>query len=210
MDQNFTNNILKGSPNEQSCEVISSSGQQFQRRRILKNFFKSIECKKSPLSHPPMAAMFFDGSKFHEQLSQGTILQNYSKFWSAVSEEKNFKNFLKSIECKKSPPPPPQQPCFSMDQNFTNSFWKGPPKKQSCEIILNSDQWFQRRRILKHFFKSIECKKSPPPQQPCFSTDQTFTNNFWKGSSNEQSSKLFQILISGFKGEELWTISLSP
>ena len=34
-DQNFANNLLKGSHKEQSCEFIPNSGQRFQRRRFL-------------------------------------------------------------------------------------------------------------------------------------------------------------------------------
>ena len=40
MDQNFANNFWKGSPKEQSCEIISKSDQWF-RRRSFKNFFMS-------------------------------------------------------------------------------------------------------------------------------------------------------------------------
>ena len=69
---------------------------------------------------------------------------------------------LKSTHCKKSPPMPPWQPCFSTDQNFVNKFWKGSQKEQSCEIIPNSDHLFQKRRFLKNFLKSTECKKLPP------------------------------------------------
>ena len=40
-DQNFANNFWKGSPKEQSCEIISKSDQWFQRRRFLKNSLKN-------------------------------------------------------------------------------------------------------------------------------------------------------------------------
>ena len=41
-DQNFANNIWKGSPKEHSSEIISKSDQRFRRRRFFKNFFMSI------------------------------------------------------------------------------------------------------------------------------------------------------------------------
>ena len=51
---------------------------------------KSTQWKKPP----PMVAMLFDGSKFHEQflkrVTHGTILWNYSKFWPAFSNKKIF------------------------------------------------------------------------------------------------------------------------
>ena len=39
----------------------------------------------------------------------------------------------------------PMAAMFLMDQNFTNTFWKGSHKEQSCEIISKLDQRFQRR-----------------------------------------------------------------
>ena len=105
-----------------------------------------------------MAAMFFHGSKFREQslkrITQGTILWNYFKIWQAVSEEKNFEEFIISPYSEKSlPHPHPSR--FSTDQNFANNFWKGSHKKQACEIIAKSDQRFQRRRFLKISLKKI-------------------------------------------------------
>ena len=40
MDQNFANNLWKGSPKEHSCEIILKSDQQFLRRRFFKNYLK--------------------------------------------------------------------------------------------------------------------------------------------------------------------------
>ena len=39
---NIRENFWKGSPKEQSCEIIPNSDQWFRRRRFFKNFFKSI------------------------------------------------------------------------------------------------------------------------------------------------------------------------
>ena len=41
-----------------------------------------------------------------------------------------------------------------------------------------------------------------PQWWPCFSTDQNFANNFWKGSSRNNPGKLFQNLTSSFREEE--------
>ena len=84
--------------------------------------------------------------------------------------------------------PSPWRPCFSTNQNLANNFWRGLHKDKPCEIIPNSDQWFKRRR----FFKNSSCPYNtkspffpppPTPQQPCFSTDQNFANNFLKKST---------------------------
>ena len=93
-DQNFPKNVLKGSPKEHSCEVISESDQGFQRR-FFKNFFMSVYCKHTP----NMAIMFFHGSEFRKQI-------------------------LKNTEKKTLPPLTPRRPCFSTDQNFANNFKK--------------------------------------------------------------------------------------
>ena len=131
-DQNLANKFWKGSPKEHFYEIIWKSDKWFQRRRILKNFSE--------------------------------------------------------VHTVKIASPRPQQPCFSMDQNFANNFWKGSHKEQNCEIIPNSDLRFQR-----FFFRisscpySAKCSHSP---EPCLYMDRTFTNNFWKGSHKENSCEI--------------------
>ena len=41
--------------------------------------------------------------------------------------DKDFNNFFMSVYCASSPYSP--EPCFWMDQNFANNFWKGSPKE---------------------------------------------------------------------------------
>ena len=96
-DQTFTNNFSKGSPKENSCEIISKSDQRSQR----KFFLRISSCPYSArITHSP-------------------------------------------------------ESCLWTDQNFVNNFLKGSPKEHSCEIILKSDQRFQRKRFFKNFFMSI-------------------------------------------------------
>ena len=146
-DQNFMNSFWKRSPKKHSCEIISKLDQGFQRSRFFKNFFMSVECKKSP----PNGGHVFGGSKFREQFFKKShprnnpvkLFQNLaSGFWG-----EDFRRI-----CLKSPPPPPppRQPCFLTDQNFKNNLQKGSHKEQSCEIISKLDQRFQRRRFLKN------------------------------------------------------------
>ena len=47
----------------------------------------------------------------------------------------------------------------------------------------------------------MQCKKPTPTPWPCFSKDQNFTNNFWKGHQMNISLKLFWNLTTGFRGE---------
>ena len=58
-------------------------------------------------------------------------------------------------------------------------FRKGSPKAQLCEIILKSDRWLQRRRLLR-ISSRLYSASSPHSPEPCLSTDQNFANNFWK------------------------------
>ena len=71
-DQNFINNFWKGSPKEQSCEIIS---------------LKSTQCKNSPFSPlAPTAAMFFDGSKFRETIfKKGHTRNNLVKLFKILT-----------------------------------------------------------------------------------------------------------------------------
>ena len=46
-----------------------------------------------------------------------------------------------------------------MDQGFTNNFWKGSPKENSCEIISKFDHRFQRR-FFKDFLWISSCSYS--------------------------------------------------
>ena len=57
-NQNYLNNLGRGSPKEHSCQVILKSVQWFLTRRFLK-FFISIYRENKP---HPLAAMFFDKS----------------------------------------------------------------------------------------------------------------------------------------------------
>ena len=94
-DQNFTNAFWKGSPKEHSCEIISKSDQQYQRRRFLKNCLKKF-------NFVAMATRVFDGIKFCEQrlkrTSQGTFLPSLVQIGPAVWEEKMFKEIVDNAQ----------------------------------------------------------------------------------------------------------------
>ena len=123
--------------------------------------------------------------KGHQRKIPVKLFQNLT---IGFREEDFLKIFLRISSCPysaRSPHSP--KPYFWTDQNFANNFWKVSTKEHSFEIILKSDQGFQRRRFYKNFLMSVNCKKSPSPWRPCFSTYQNFAINFWKGSHKEQS-----------------------
>ena len=205
---NFQEHFWKESPKENSCEIISKFDYRFQRKwffkRLLKNFFMSVKCKKPPFTK----AMFINVSIFCQQflkrITQGTFLWNYFKIGPGVLEKKIF---LRISACpyrakSLSPPPPPWRPCFSTDQNFANKLWKGSPKEQSCEIISKSDKRFQRRKFLKNFSKSIQWKK-PPPGAAMFFDGSKFRKQFLKrvtqGTILWNYSKFWQAVSKTFE-----------
>ena len=106
------------------------------------------------------------------------------KLFQNLNSSFGEEDFLRISSCPysaRSPHSP--EPCFCADQNFATNFWKGSPKEHSCEIISKSDQWFQRRRILKNCLKnSISL-----PWQPEFLMESNSVNNFWRGTPKQHS-----------------------
>ena len=149
-DQNFANNFWKGSHKEQSCENIPNSDQRFWRRRFFKNCPCSAKC-----SHSRKPCLFTDQtftnnfSKGHLRKIPVELFQN----WTSGFREKDFLRISPCLYSARSTHSP--EPCLWTDQNFANNFIKGSPKEHSCEIILKSDQRFQRKRFFKNFFMSI-------------------------------------------------------
>ena len=90
---NGLNNLSRKSPKEQFCKIILKSVQWFRTRRFLK-FSIQIYKENKPR---PLAAMFFDESKWLEQswlrITKGTFLQNYMEIGPVVSDKKTFKVF---------------------------------------------------------------------------------------------------------------------
>ena len=90
-NQNFADSFWKGSPKEHSCEIISKSDQQFQKRRFLNN------CLKNSISLPWQPV--FDGIKFCEQIlkrtSQGT--QHSCQVWSKLAQWFGSRRCLKKL-----------------------------------------------------------------------------------------------------------------
>ena len=115
-----------------------------------------------------------------------------------------LEHFLRISSClysAKSPHSP--EPCLGTDHNFANNIWKGSPKEHSCEIILKSDQRFQRRFFMNFFFMSILCK-NPPFTRAMFMdrskfheqflirvTQGTFLWNYFKIGPADSEKKIF-------------------
>ena len=143
---NGLNNLARGSPKEHFCKIIWKSVQWFLTRRFLK-FSIQIYRENKPR---PLAAMFFDESKWLEQsckrITKETFLQNYMEIGPVVSDKKIFKVFYTDI-VKISPAP--WQPCFLTNPNGLNNLGTGSPKEHFCKIIWKLVQWFLTRRFLK-------------------------------------------------------------
>ena len=203
--------LEKGHPRNIPVQLFQNRTRGFREKTFLKISSCPYGAKSPPPPPQPMAAMFFDGSKFCEQflkrVTHGTILSNYFKIWLVVSEEKNFEEFLWSPHSEKSLPP--WRPCFLKDQNFANNFWKGLSKEQSREIISKSDMRFQRR-ILKNFSEVHTVKKASPHGGHVFQRIKIWQTIFEKSHTRNNLVKLFQILTSGFGEEDFLRISSYP
>ena len=144
---NGLNNLGTGSPKEHFCKIIWKLVQWFLTRRFLK-FSILIYRENKPR---PLAAMFFDESKWLEQswyrITKGTFLQNYMEIGPVVSDKMIFQVFLYRYIGKISPAP--WRPCFLTNPNGLNNLGTGSPKEHFCHIILQSFQWFLIRRFFK-------------------------------------------------------------
>ena len=70
------------------------------------------------------------------------------KFGPVVQEEMSFKG-ISNLELLR--------PFCSMEPNLLCKFARGYQEEQLCEIILNLDQWFRRRCLLKTFVIWSSC-----------------------------------------------------
>ena len=138
MNHDYLNKLGRGSPWKHFCEIIIKSVQWFQTRRFFK-FSIKIYRENKPR---PLAAMFFDKSKWLEQSSyriiKGTFLQNYIAIDLVVSVKKIFLSFLYRYIGKISPAP--WRPCFLTYPNGLNNLGRQSPKEHFCKIIWKSVQ----------------------------------------------------------------------
>ena len=115
------------------------------------DFLKMSSCPysaKSLFPPPPMAAMFFDGSKFREQLlkkvTQGTNpVKLFLKLDQRFQRRRFLKNSLKNSILLL------WQPEILMELNSFNNFCRASFKEHSCKVLSRLAIWFWRRRFLK-------------------------------------------------------------
>ena len=92
------------------------------------------------------------------------------------------------------------RPFCSVQRNHLCTFGRGYQEEQFCEIILNLDQWFRRRCLLKTFL--IWRSGGPFVQR----STTIATCNFGRGHYEEQFCYLFRIWASG-SGDVVYKIS---
>ena len=144
------------------------------------DFLRISSCLYSARSpHSPQPCLWTD-QNFANNFWKGSLKEHsceiISKSDLQFRRRRFFKNFFMSLYSARSPHS--LEPCFWVDQNFANDFWKGSPKEHSCKIISKSDQWF-RRRFFKNFFMYIQCKK-PPFTRAMFKDGSKFREQFLK------------------------------
>ena len=180
----------------------------------MNNFSEVHTAKKAS---PHQRPCFSTNQNFENSFLKGHTKNNLVKLFQILTSSFGEEDFLRISSCPyRAKSLPPWWPCFSVDQNSAKNFREGSLKEQSCEIILISDQRFQRTRILK---KSTERKSPPSPFPPppppphgghVFRRIKILQTVIEKGHTTNNLVKLFQILTSGFREEDFLRISSCP
>ena len=140
-----------------------------------------------------------------KRVTQGTFLWNYLQIWPGVWEKKIFWEFL-HVGIVQKVSPPHGGHVFRLIKISQTVFKKGHPRNNPVELFQNLTSGFRVEEFWRISLKSTQWKKPPPHPHPswwsCFSTDQNFANNFWKGSHRNNPVKLFQNRTRGFRGED--------
>ena len=89
-NQNFANNLWKGSPMEHSCEIISKSDQQFQSRRFLKN------CLKNSISLPWQQEFLMESNSVNN-FWRGPPKEHSCQVWSKLAQRFGRRRCLKKL-----------------------------------------------------------------------------------------------------------------
>ena len=181
----------KGHPKNIPMKVIQNLTRSFREE----DFLRISSCPNSARSpHSPEPFLWTDqnfANNFEKGHQRNIPVKLFQNLTSSFGEE----DFLRISSCPysaRSPHSP--ELCFWADQNFANNFWKGSPKKHSCEIISKSDQWFQRWR----FFKNCLKNSISLPWQPEFLMESNSVKNFWRGPPKEHSCQVCSKLAQRF------------
>ena len=170
-------NFGRGYYEEQLCEIILNLGQWFRNRCCLKEFLSGAQ-----------VVILFDGAEpfmqFWKKASWGTIMWSYMKFRPVV-QEMSFKviSYLELL-----------QPLYSVDWNHLCNIGRRHHEEQSCEIILNLDQWFGRKYFLKVFLISYQ-----ELWQPFCSAEGNHLCNFSRGYLEETFGEIILNLGQWFR-----------
>ena len=138
---NFENGHTRNNPVKFFRILTSGSGEE--------DFLRISSCPYSAKIPPPPRPPCFSTDQTCERNNPVKLFQNLT---CGFRGEEFWRISLKSTHWKK---PPPIAAMFFDGSKFCEQFWKGPHKEQSCEMILNSDQRFRRRRFFKNFYMSI-------------------------------------------------------
>ena len=143
-----------------------------------------------------MAAMFFDGSKFHENIfEKGYTSNNLVTLFQTLTSgfrEEDFLRISSRPYSARTLPPPHAGPFFLDGSEFCKQFLKS---EQPCEIISKSDKWFQRRRFLKNSLKNSIWL----PWQPEFLMESNSANNLKRGPPKKYSCQVWFKLALRFR-----------
>ena len=130
--------ILLSNFQKVTCKVHFEIWPSVSKGRIFKNSSFLYKNKYPPSTR----AMFLSGSKFTNKFSKGSPKEHFGIFFLNLTSGFREREFSRISSCPYS-------------ASSSHSQEQGSPKEHPCQIILKSDQGFQRRRIFKNFFISI-------------------------------------------------------
>ena len=131
--------------------------------------------------------------KGHQRNNPVKLFQNLTRRFRG---EEFWRISLKSTQWKK---PLPTVAMFLDGSKYREQFLK---KVTQGTILRNYSKFWpavSEKKIFKEFLHARLLQKVSPPWRPCFTTDQNFANDFWKGSPKEHSCEIISKSDQGFQ-----------
>ena len=126
-----------------------------------KIFLRISSCHYSERSPNSAEPCFWMDQSFANTFWKGSPKEHFCEIISKSDQRFQRRRFLKN--CLKNSISLPWQPEFLMESNSMNNFWRGPPKKHSCQVWSKLAQWFGRRCLKKLLTTHRRTTDTSPP-----------------------------------------------
>ena len=163
-DQNFANNFWKRVTPGTFLWNYFKIWQVVSEEKNFEEFLWSPHNEKSPPWQPCFSTNQNSANNFWKRVTQGTTVWNYFKIWQAVSEEKNFEEFLWSPQSEKSLSPTNGGHVFWRIKISWTTFEKGHTRNKPVKWFQNLTGCFKEEEFWRISLKSTQWKKPLPHQ----------------------------------------------